>query len=235
MITFPNAKINIGLQILSKRPDGFHNIASCFYPVGWSDILEIIPAKTLSFNSSGIPIPGDVATNLCLKAYQLLKIDFDLPPVAIHLHKIVPIGAGLGGGSADAAFTLTMLNQLFELGLSVTTLENYARKLGSDCAFFIQNQPVYCVEKGDIFEEININLKGKSIVMIYPNLHISTAEAYSGVVPNQPLTSLRTSLEGASSWQISAKNDFEKHLFEKYSDLATLKQKLYDKIGRAHV
>ncbi len=228
MITFPNAKINIGLQILNKRPDGFHNIASCFYPVGWADILEIIPSDTLVFSSSGIDIPGEASHNLCLKAYYLLKKDFDIPPVAIHLHKIVPIGAGLGGGSADGAFTLKMLNQLFELNLSDDLLENYARQLGSDCAFFIKNEPVYCVEKGDVFEEIDLDLAHKFIVLVNPNIHISTAEAYGGVMPNQPLTSLRTALTDIENWLKNITNDFEISLLDKYPVIATIKNQLYE-------
>jgi 4-diphosphocytidyl-2-C-methyl-D-erythritol kinase len=229
MVTFPNAKVNIGLQILEKRNDGFHNIASCFYPVGWADILEIIPAETLSFKSSGIDIPGEASTNLCLRAYYLLKKDFDLPPVAIHLHKIVPIGAGLGGGSADAAFTLKMLNEMFELNLDLAILENYARQLGSDCAFFIKNSPVYCVDKGDVFESISMSLAGKTIVMVYPNLHISTAEAYAGVVPTLPLVVLRDALADRSIWPVAIKNDFEKHLFDTYPVLNQIKEQLYQK------
>ena len=168
MVVFPNAKINIGLQIIEKRSDGFHNIASCFYPVGWSDVLEIIPAKEFSFSSSGIDIPGDPAKNLCIKAYELLKQDINLPPISMHLLKIVPIGAGMGGGSADAAFVLKLINTTFHLSLSTLDLENYARKLGSDCAFFIENKPQFCYEKGDQFTDIPLSLKGKYIVLVYP-------------------------------------------------------------------
>ncbi len=183
MLTFPNAKINIGLHITEKRPDGFHNLESCFYPVGWSDVLEILPTDKLSFKSTGIPIPGNPETNLCLKAYHLVKQTFDIPPVMIHLHKVVPIGAGMGGGSADCAFTIKTLNELFELHLTNEQMENYARQLGSDCAFFVQNRPQYCFGKGDEFSEINLDLSGKYIVLVNPNIHISTAEAYSGVKP----------------------------------------------------
>ncbi len=160
MITFPIAKINLGLRIIEKRPDGFHSLQSCFYPVGWSDVLEVVSAPSFGFSSSGIPIPGAPETNLCIRAYKLLASDFNLPPVQLHLHKLVPIGAGLGGGSADAAFTLSLLNEQFNLALDATTLENYARQLGSDCAFFIQNRPRYCLEKGDVFEDITIDLGG---------------------------------------------------------------------------
>ncbi|AEI46531.1 4-(cytidine 5'-diphospho)-2-C-methyl-D-erythritol kinase [Runella slithyformis] len=228
MITFPNAKINIGLHITEKRSDGFHNLESCFYPVGWSDVLEVIPATEFSFSSSGIDIPGDPAKNLCVKAYELLKKDFSLPPLSMHLLKIVPIGAGMGGGSSDAAFTLSLLNQVYDLKLSTEALENYARTLGSDCAFFIQNKPVYCYEKGDRFADIPLSLQGKYIVLVYPNLHISTAEAYAGVKPQAPKVNLLEALQRPpAEWRHSIQNDFEKGLFEKYTVLPELKAKMY--------
>lgn len=234
MITFPNAKINIGLYIIEKRPDGFHNLESCFYPVGWSDVLEVIPANEFSFSSSGIDIPGDPAKNLCVKAYELLKKDFDLPPLAMYLLKIVPIGAGMGGGSSDAAFTLSLLNQVYNLHLSTDALENYARTLGSDCAFFIQNKPVYCYEKGDRFADISLSLKGKYIVLVYPNLHISTAEAYAGVKPQVPQVNLLEALQRPMmEWRHSIQNDFEKGLFEKYAVLPEVKAKMYE-LGAAY-
>ncbi len=229
MLSFPNCKINIGLQITQKRTDGFHNLLSCFYPVGWSDALEIVPADAYSFSTSGLPIPGDpTAKNLCTKAYELLKADFDLPPIAMHLHKIVPIGAGLGGGSADAAFTLRLLNDRFVLGLTTPELETYARRLGSDCAFFVQNRPVYGIEKGDVFENIALNLAGYHLVLVYPNLAISTAEAYAGVRPRTPDVPLRELLAAPiAEWQHSVHNDFEDSLFPRYPLLADLKAQLY--------
>lgn len=228
MVTFPNAKINIGLFITGKRADGFHNLESCFYPVGWCDVLEILPAEKLSFKSTGILIPGNPETNLCLKAYHLIKQDFNISPVMIHLHKVIPIGAGLGGGSADGAFTIKTLNNLFELHLTLEQMENYARKLGSDCAFFIQNQPKYCFGKGDQFEEIPLNLSGKFTVLINPNIHISTAEAYSGVMPRKPEIDLREILQNpVNQWTNVVKNDFENHLLPKYPAITILKEKLY--------
>ena len=147
MIAFPNCKINLGLRITEKRPDGFHNIESVFYPVPWKEIVEIVPSENQSqdaeFKSSGIRVYGSKDSNLCVKAYRILAADFPLQPVKIHLHKVLPIGAGLGGGSADAAFTLEVLNSIFNLGLDDTRLENYAAKLGSDCPFFIRNRPVF--------------------------------------------------------------------------------------------
>ena len=244
MVVFPNAKINIGLHITEKRPDGFHNIESCFYPVGWSDALEIRPAERLSFQSSGLPIPGVVApgaatpgattqeialSNLCVKAYHLLARDYSLPPVEIHLLKAIPIGAGLGGGSADAAFTIRALNELFGLQLTTARQQDYARSLGSDCAFLIENQPRYCYGKGDQFEEIALRLTGKWIVLVNPGLHISTAEAYAGVRPAQPAIDLRQLLQQPiQEWRTTVVNDFEASLFPKYPELATLKDHLYE-------
>ena len=228
MISFPNAKINIGLRITEKRPDGFHNLQSCFYPVGWSDALEIIPSDTVRFSSSGLSIPGAADTNLCLRAYNLLRSDYDLPPVRMHLHKVVPIGAGLGGGSSDAAFALKLLNDQFGLGLDAPSLQNYARQLGSDCAFFIRNRPMYCVEKGDVFEDITVDLTGYHILLVYPNVAISTADAYAGVRPRRPDTPLRDDLLAPiATWQTTVRNDFEDSLFPKYPVLATIRQQLY--------
>ncbi|GAB3793459.1 4-(cytidine 5'-diphospho)-2-C-methyl-D-erythritol kinase [Spirosoma humi] len=229
MLAFPACKINIGLRITEKRSDGFHNLQSCFYPVGWGDILEIIPAGQFRFTDSGLSIPGSLSQNLCVKAYNLLKADFDLPPVEMHLHKIVPIGAGLGGGSADAAFTLKGLNDLFNIQLSTAQLENYARLLGSDCAFFVQNRPLYCTEKGDVFSEIAVDLSGYYIVLVYPNLAISTAEAYAGIRPRKTDVSLYDQLLAPiDEWPKTIHNDFEDSLFPRYPLLSQIKQQLYE-------
>ncbi len=249
MISFPSCKINIGLQLTERRPDGFHNLLSAFYPVGWTDVLEIIPAvsdenkseqlidsEQVTFTTSGLPIPGDSdpgvgppARNLCVRAYLRLRADFDLPPVQMHLHKIVPIGAGLGGGSADAAATINLLNEQFNLGLTVAQREAYARELGSDCAFFVQSKPQYCLEKGDVFEPIDLDLSGFHILLVYPNLAISTAEAYAGVTPCQPAIPLRALLEQPiEQWRGTVHNDFEDSLFPKYPILAEIKAQLYD-------
>ena len=237
MLGFPNCKINLGLQITDRRPDGYHNLQSCFYPVGWSDVLEIIQDDSLTttessaqvqFTATGIPVPGS-GDNLCIKAYNALRADFDLPPVRIHLHKLVPIGAGLGGGSADAALTLKQLNGMFDLGLSLAQLENYARPLGADCAFFVQNRPMYCVQKGDVFEEISVDLSGYRIMLVYPDLAISTAEAYAGIRPRQPEVPLRTLLEAPmEQWRGTVHNDFEDSLFPRYPVLADIKARLYE-------
>lgn len=229
MLAFPSCKINIGLRIIEKRPDGFHNLQSCFYPVDWGDILEVIPAHEFHFGSSGLSIQGNSQHNLCVRAYELLKADFALPSVQIHLHKVVPIGAGLGGGSADAAFTLKLLNEQFGLALDNESLEDYARQLGSDCAFFIQNRPLYCTEKGDVFSPIQVDLTGYHILLVYPNLAISTAEAYAGVRPHVPDISLFEQLRmPIDTWRENMHNDFEDSLFPKNPVLPQIKQHLYD-------
>jgi len=229
MLVFPNAKINIGLHITEKRADGYHNIASCFYPVGWSDALEITRNDAFLFQSDGIAIPGDQTDNLCSKAYHMVAADYPLPPVKMHLLKSIPIGAGLGGGSADAAFAIKALNQQFGLQISFEKQLAYARRLGSDCAFFIRNEPAFCYEKGDVFEPVDLNLKGKWIVMVNPGLHISTVEAYSGVVPKRSDADLRKLLkEPVQNWRHTVKNDFEATLFPKYPLLAKLKADLYE-------
>jgi 4-diphosphocytidyl-2-C-methyl-D-erythritol kinase len=232
MLTFPNAKINIGLNITEKRSDGFHNIESVFYPVEWCDALEIIPnqnpdAIDAVFQSSGLAIPGNESSNLCLKAWNLLQERINVPPM-IHLHKVIPMGAGLGGGSADGAFTLKMLNEVYELKLSNDELKDFARKLGSDCAFFIENRPVFCYNKGDEFENFKLDLKGKFVVLVNPDIHISTAEAYSGVSPKKPEIALKMALsQPISEWKKIVKNDFEENLLLKYQTIAAVKATLY--------
>lgn len=232
MLTFPNAKINIGLNITEKRSDGFHNIESVFYPVEWCDALEIIPnqntdATNAVFQSSGLAIPGNESSNLCLKAWNLLQDRINVPPI-IHLHKVIPMGAGLGGGSADGSFMLKMLNEVYELKLSNDELKDFARKLGSDCAFFIENRPVFCYNKGDEFENFKLDLKGKFVVLVNPDIHISTAEAYSGVSPKKPEMSLKTALsQPISEWKKIVKNDFEENLLLKYPTIAAVKATLY--------
>ena len=229
MLTFPNAKINIGLNIIEKRADGFHNIESVFYPVEWCDVLEIIPSpeNEVKFQSSGLAIPGNESSNLCLKAWNLLQSRISAPPI-IHLHKVIPMGAGLGGGSADGAFTLKMLNEVYDLKLSNDELKDFARKLGSDCAFFIENRPVFCYDKGDQFEDFSLDLKGKYVVLVNPDIHISTAEAYSGVTPRKPEVSLKDALkQPISTWREIIKNDFEEKLLLKYPTIADVKTSLY--------
>ncbi len=229
MVVFPNAKINLGLQVLRKRQDGYHDLASCFVPVPYCDVLEIIESKRFNFASSGVAIPGKPEENLCVKAYHLLKEDFGLPPVNMYLHKLIPVGAGLGGGSADASFALKCLNALFELYLKDSILEDYASQLGSDCPFFIRNQAVMAYGTGNEFEEISLDLSGKYIVLVLPPLSVSTAEAYAGVVPSTASSDLKQLIEqqSATAWKELIRNDFEASVFEKYTVLADIKQRLY--------
>lgn len=210
MIVFPNAKINIGLNVLEKRPDGFHNIESCFIPVPWYDALEVIESSEFKFNSTGLVIPG--SSNICVDAYQLLKKDFKLPPISIHLHKNIPIGAGLGGGSADGAFMLKLLNDKFSLSLSTSQLQDYAIRLGSDCPFFIDNKPSYVEGTGNIFSPISLDLQGLYITIIYPEIHVDTIAAYKAITPVRPAENLHNIIENNSieSWRNYVINDFEK-------------------------
>jgi len=229
MIIFPNAKINIGLNITERRPDGYHNLETIFYPVKINDALEVIEADQLSIESSGLDIPGRMEDNLCVKGYHLLKKDHDVPPVKIHLAKHIPIGAGLGGGSADAAFFIRLMNEKFELGLTIDEQLNYARRLGADCAFFIENQPVFAFEKGDEFETIKLDLSGYKIVLVMPNIHISTSEAYSGVKPALVKQSLLELIyEPISEWKNHIKNDFEANIFKNHLAIRGVKAALYE-------
>jgi 4-diphosphocytidyl-2-C-methyl-D-erythritol kinase len=230
MVSFPGCKINLGLHVIRKRPDGYHDLETCFYLVPWQDILEIIPAETMAFTSSGISIPGAEADNLCLRAYQLLKTDFNLPPVHIHLHKILPMGAGLGGGSSDGAHTLRILNTVFSLNLSTDVLAGYAAHLGSDCAFFIYETPQLGTGRGEILEPVTVTLKDKYLLLVKPDIHVSTAEAYSGVTPRQPDYDLRQVLENqpVEAWKDIVRNDFEASVFAKYPVIERVKQTLYD-------
>jgi 4-diphosphocytidyl-2-C-methyl-D-erythritol kinase len=192
-------------------------------------VLEIIPSQEFSFASSGLPISGNV-DNLCVKAFQLLQKDFDLPAVSIHLHKIIPMGAGLGGGSSDAAWTLRMLNEKFSLDMNADQLKKYAAQLGSDCSFFIGEAPMMGTGRGEILKEVKVSLKGKFIVLVKPDLHVSTAEAYAGVCTRQPEKDLKATLEQypVEAWKDFIQNDFEESVFKKHPVIAAVKKSLYD-------
>ena len=233
MISFSsNAKINLGLHIVEKRADGFHNIETIFYPIkGLSDILEIIPSKTnkTTLTNTGLVIDALPEANLCVKAWGLLHKDLNIPAVDIYLHKQIPFGAGLGGGSADAACCLMILNQLFTLNLSIDILKEYALQLGSDCAFFIENKPMLAKGRGELLEPIPLSLRGKSIAIVYPPIHISTAKAYAGVTPKKSGFSLKQlpSLP-LFEWKQQLANDFEESIFKAHPQIAEIKAKLYD-------
>lgn len=228
MLAFANAKINLGLNVTDKRPDGYHNLETVFYPVNLYDVVEITPADFTSCDIRGINIPGDTADNICLKAYHLLAKDYQLPPVKITLLKNIPVGAGLGGGSADAAFLIKLLNDNFELGLTAESMEDYARVLGADCAFFIQNKPVYAFGRGDQFSPVTVDLSGYFKVLVKPPVHVSTADAYGGLTPAFPDTSLKELINlPVTAWNGKLKNDFEERIFVKYPEISQIKEQLY--------
>jgi 4-diphosphocytidyl-2-C-methyl-D-erythritol kinase len=229
MICFPNCKINLGLSITEKRPDSYHNIETVFYPVPLHDALEVVESNKNEFTCSGIEIPGSREFNLCLKAYSIVKNKFNIPPVKIHLHKVIPTGAGLGGGSSNAAFMIKLLNDLFSLKISVVQMQEIAGNLGSDCSFFIENVPVFAKNKGDVFENIKLDLSDYYLVLAKPDLHISTPDAYSMITPKYapfPLKDINVS--EISEWQDYVINDFEKVVFGKFPEIKSLKEKMYE-------
>lgn len=230
MILFPNCKINLGLHVVQKRSDGYHELQTVFYPVPFRDILEIIPSQSFNFQSTGLAIPGDASSNLCVKAYHLMKQRFpELPPVQILLHKIIPMGGGLGGGSSNGSFTLIGLNKLFNLQLSQEELLDMSLQLGSDCPFFIINVPAYATGRGEQMQTLNINLKGYYLVLILPGLHVSTAQAFSGITPKQPAKDLQTIISKApETWKSELVNDFEVSVFTQYPPIEHIKNWLYD-------
>lgn len=235
MIVYPNAKINIGLNVVEKRPDGYHNLETVFYPIKLQDALEIktiesnVPSCGYSLKVSGTLLDGSPDDNLVVKAYKLLKKEFDLPPVNMYLYKHIPTGAGLGGGSSDAAYALKVLNEKYSLSLSDERLEAYAAEIGADCAFFIKNNPVFATGIGNIFSDIKLNLTGMTLVLVKPDIFVSTRDAYSNINPSAPKVSLKDLLsEPVTSWKDTVFNDFEKSVFPKYPEIAAIKDKLYD-------
>ncbi|MGE0019709.1 MAG: 4-(cytidine 5'-diphospho)-2-C-methyl-D-erythritol kinase [Draconibacterium sp.] len=229
MIVFPNAKINIGLNVVSRRADGYHNLETIFYPVSLCDALEMVESDETRLTTSGILIDGPAENNLIIKAYRLLQNEFRLSPVHFHLHKVIPFGAGLGGGSADAAFALKMLGDYFNLKLNVAELEIFAAQIGADCPFFIQNKPVFASGIGNEFQNIQLDLTDYHIVILKPPFPVSTAEAYGSVIPSNPRFSLTEITSTAiCDWKYLVVNDFEKSVLPKYPQIAELKQLLYD-------
>jgi 4-diphosphocytidyl-2-C-methyl-D-erythritol kinase len=237
VIVFPNAKINLGLRIIQKRLDGYHDLETVFYPIHVKDALEIIPLppreKTSSFpfSLSGAEVRGRLTSNLCVRAYKLLKTDFpQLPKIKMHLHKIIPSGAGLGGGSTDAAFTLVLLNQMFGLGISQQKLMEYAVELGSDCPFFIINKPCYATGRGDVLEEIRLDLSGYNLIIVNPGIHIDTGIAFLHIIPGNTGPNLKEIITlPVEQWKDELKNDFEKSIFLTYPEIAGIKRELYNK------
>lgn len=233
MIAFPCCKINLGLDIVSKRPDGYHNLETLFYPIPLEDALEITinpksDAPDYTFTMHNAAFEGDDSDNLVVKAYKILASDHKLPKVIMSLYKNIPTGAGLGGGSSDAAFALKMLNEIGKLGLGDEQLEEYAARIGADCAFFIKCRPAYATGIGNILTPVECSLKGYHLVLIKPNLHISTKEAYSLVVPVHPVVPLMDIIQRPiNMWTSSMKNDFERSAFAKYQQMETIKSELY--------
>ncbi len=232
MIVFPNAKINLGLYITKKRQDGYHDLETFFYPVrGLNDVLEIVVNKedtTDSFNISGIKLEGITEDNIVLGALHLMRQTHKIPPLRIHLHKTIPAGAGLGGGSADAAFMLKALNGLFQLKIKNQELEIMAGKLGADCAFFIGNVPSLASGIGNVLTPIPLRLKNHWLLVVVPPIHISTAQAYQSVTPQKPENPLKKGLLSAKTeWAGLIKNDFENPLFKVYPELLEIKNKMY--------
>lgn len=235
MLVFPNSKINLGLNILRKRNDGYHDLETVFYPVPLHDALEIIALgpneKTSSFpfSQSGAEIKGRQTANLCVLAYKLLKKDFPgLPKIKMHLHKVIPSGAGLGGGSADAAFTLVLLNNMFKLGIAEEKLRQYARELGSDCPFFIINKPCFAQGRGELLESIQLDLSGYEFIIINPGIHIDTGMAFANITPSIPAKQVKEIIQlPVGQWKKELKNDFEIPVFQQFPEIAAIKETLY--------
>ena len=228
MICFPNAKINLGLNIVSKRPDGYHNIETIFYPIPVKDALEIVESQAFSFSQTGIRVDGPIEKNLVVKALNLLKTTYRIPDLEVHLLKAIPFGAGLGGGSADAAFMLRLVNDFFKLGISQDELETLAASIGADCPFFIRNTPVFASGIGNIFEPVELSLNGYYICLVKPDVVVSTPEAYSMVTPHTPAISLKELIQlPVEEWKTRMINDFEASVFPKFPVIGQIKETLY--------
>jgi len=227
MISFPNAKINLGLHVVERRSDGYHNLESLFYPVELCDILEVIPGERFGFQSTGLTIKGPEEENLVVRAWRLLQKRFDLPPVRIHLHKVIPIGAGLGGGSSDGAFMLKMANDLFMLGMTEAKLEEMAAALGADCPFFIGNRAALATGTGNILQPVDLDLSGYKIVIVKPPLAVSTGMAYKVVTPRRPdHTVAEVVTRPVEEWKELLVNDFEEHVFAMFPEIGTIREEL---------
>ncbi len=232
MLNFPNAKINLGLNVVEKRPDGYHNLETIFYPIPLEDILEINPLASTNIQTTivqtGLSVSGSIEDNLVLRAYRLLSTHFTLPPLQIHLHKHIPMGAGLGGGSSDAAYMLKMLNEKFGLQLSVERLEEYAALLGADCAFFIRNEPVYAEGIGNVFTPVELSLRGYGLIVIKPDVFVSTRDAFARISPRHPKQNLRDIVRlPVEEWKNCMLNDFEESVFPQFPLIGAIKEELY--------
>lgn len=233
MIYFPNAKINLGLNIVSKRPDGYHNLETIFYPIGIKDGLEIIEKEGLAedtFIQEGIQVDGNLNDNLVMKALRLMRQHYSFPLLEIHLLKKIPFGAGIGGGSADAAFMLRLINDMFSLGAAKEELAKLAVQLGADCPIFIYNQPMYAEGIGELLEPIDLSLEQYHLVLVKPDVFISTKDAFSKITPLTPKVNLRDIAKlPIEEWKDKMVNDFEQSVFPLFPQVAEVKQKLYEK------
>lgn len=233
MVVFPNAKINLGLRITSKRTDGYHDLDTVFYPIQLLEVLEIIkdPKKEdASITITGKEIQGPTEKNLCFKAYHLIKKDFpQISGIQIHLHKSIPMGAGMGGGSSDGAFMIKALNSVFKLELSEEKMSDYALQLGSDCPIFIKNNPCYATGRGENLEEINIDLSKYFLLIVSPSIHVSTADAFGKIAPNASIKTCKEIVQQPiETWKDQLINDFENPVFQNHPPLRGIKEKLYN-------
>ncbi len=232
MLRLSGCKINLGLSVIGKRVDGFHNIESVFYPVPWNDVIELIPADKNDLTNYGLSIPGNTEDNFCNKVYQLLSRDFDLKPVRWVLLKNIPTGAGLGGGSANAATALLLLNDRFNLKLTHDQLIHYASQIGSDCAFFLKNKPQFASSRGEQLEELDLSLKNYFILIVNPGIHINTAWAYHALAESKSYSQsgvVRSAInEPFSKWRELLFNDFERVVFPKHPEIALIKERMYE-------
>jgi len=228
MICFPNAKINLGLHVTERRPDGYHNIETIFYPIPLRDALEIVPSDKPSFIQTGIRLNLLPDDNLVMKAMDTLQQNYAIPPSDIYLHKAIPFGAGLGGGSSDAAFMLMLINDYLQLGLDRQELETVAATLGADCPFFICNTPVIATGTGNMFEPLPLSLKGYMLCIVKPDVSVSTREAYAAVKPAKPPRALREIIvQPVAEWRSILTNDFEPYAFDRYPVIGSIKNELY--------
>jgi len=230
MITFPNCKINLGLWVTQRRTDGYHNLQTVMFPVPWYDILEIIPldGNETILTITGAQVESPLHENLCFRAWELLANKFSIKPVRMHLHKVIPTGAGLGGGSADASFTLKMLNGMFNLNLDKHTLRAYAVQLGMDCPFFIENVPAISTGRGEFLKPLALNLDGLYLTIVKPPVHVSTAAAFAGIKPYMREHSIEEFIGlPVNEWKHVLKNDFEETVFDLYPDIEEIKNSLY--------
>lgn len=233
MICFPNAKINLGLDVTEKRPDGYHNLETAFLPIPLQDVLEIKPLKfydtPYELQLAGTPVEGPAADNLVVRVFLDMKREFGLPPQTIYLYKRIPTGAGLGGGSSDAAFMMRMLNETFKLGLTEASMAERMSRYGADCPFFIRNRPAMAEGIGDQLSPLSLDLSDYWLLLVKPPVSVPTKAAYADIVPRKPAIHLREALkQPVEQWRHTVGNDFEESVFRRYPQIAAIKQTLYD-------